>query len=84
VDRSYRTGHYSNSKSIVEIVQASAQDVYLLTETAESFFVRLGFEPISREEAPADIRASEEFRCLCPESAAFMRRSVKTKSNPSR
>ncbi len=53
-----------------------ANDVFLLTETAEPFFVRFGFERVSREEAPPQLRASEEFRCLCPESAAFMRRSV--------
>lgn len=43
---------------------------------SEPFFVRFGFARVSREEAPPELQASEEFRSLCPESAAFMRRSV--------
>jgi len=59
---------------VSSLLSGHSENVYLLTETAESFFVRFGFETISRDEAPAELRASEEFRCLCPESAAFMRR----------
>ena len=77
-------GQGVGQRIVNQLLASANEDVYLLTETAESFFVRLGFEPISREEAPADIRASEEFRCLCPESAAFMRRSVKIQPKPSR
>jgi len=58
------------------LVLSSERDLYLLTETAAAFFVKYGFEHLSREEAPAELRQSEEFRCLCPESASFMRRSV--------
>jgi len=47
--------------------------LYLLTETAESFFNRTGFETIERETAPESIRMTEEFRSLCSESAALMR-----------
>ncbi len=54
-------------------------DVYLLTETAADFFERYGFQHVAREEAPEQLRQSEEFRCLCPESASFMRRSVDSK-----
>jgi len=60
------------------LIASENRDLYLLTETAESFFTRLGFELIPRTEAPAALRASEEFRCLCPESASFMRRSVES------
>ncbi len=58
------------------LIASEHRDLYLLTETAESFFARLGFKLIARDEAPPALRASEEFRCLCPESASFMRRSV--------
>jgi len=58
-------------------VKASTdRDLYLLTESATDFFRGLGFESIDRSLAPPALRASEEFRCLCGESAAFMRRSV--------
>lgn len=53
---------------------AGADSVYLLTETAERYFPRLGFERVGREELPETVRASEEFRSLCPESAIAMRR----------
>lgn len=46
--------------------------LWLLTETAEPFFARLGFEPVSREEAPATIRQTSEFKSVCPASAACM------------
>ncbi len=58
------------------LIASENRDLYLLTETAESFFSRLGFQLIQRDEAPLALRASEEFRCLRPESASFMRRSV--------
>ena len=60
------------------LIASENRDLYLLTETAESFFSRLGFQLIPRNEAPPALRASEEFRCLCPESASFMRRSVES------
>lgn len=64
------------ARVVSHLVDHFEGDVYLLTETAERFFVRFGFETVSRDVAPAELRAAEEFRSLCPESAAFMRRSV--------
>jgi amino-acid N-acetyltransferase len=60
------------------LIASENRDLYLLTETAESFFSRRGFQLIPRNEAPPALRASEEFRCLCPESASFMWRSVES------
>jgi amino-acid N-acetyltransferase len=48
------------------------QSLYLLTTTAESFFQRLGYARIPREEAPAAIKATQEFSGICPASSAFM------------
>lgn len=39
-----------------------ARDAFLLTETAESFFTRLGFETVPREEADPRLMASAEFQ----------------------
>ena len=44
----------------------------LLTETAEKFFQRLGYEPIDRGDVPGEVRQSAEFRSLCPVSAVCM------------
>ena len=51
-------------------------DLYLLTETAADFFSRFGFRPIRREDAPEAVKASQEFRDLCPVSATVMVRST--------
>lgn len=48
----------------------------LLTQTAEAFFARHGYRIIARSEAPATVRASAEFRALCPASATCMAKDV--------
>jgi amino-acid N-acetyltransferase len=50
------------------------REIYLLTTTAQRYFPRFGFRPIARSEVAAAVRASEEFRGACPESAVAMRR----------
>lgn len=47
--------------------------VFLLTMDADGYFVHHGFVRVSREEAPAEIRASSQFTTLCPSSAVLMR-----------
>jgi amino-acid N-acetyltransferase len=47
--------------------------VYLLTMTAAAYFPRFGFERVSREEAPEEIRTAREFTSSCPASAVLMR-----------
>jgi amino-acid N-acetyltransferase len=49
--------------------------VYLLTETAESFFSTRGYAVAAREDAPPEITATEEFTTLCPDSAVLMVRT---------
>jgi amino-acid N-acetyltransferase len=50
--------------------------LYLLTTDAQDFFRKLGFEKLARSAAPAGIRASAEFRSLCPASAAVMTKDL--------
>ena len=64
-------------KRLVEAIEELArkegvQQLYLLTTTAEAFFTGLGYRKLSREEAPADIAATEQFSSLCPSSSSFM------------
>ncbi len=54
----------------------SLRAVYLLTTTARDYFARRGFADCPREDAPAGIRESWEYRSGCPSTAAFMRRPV--------
>jgi amino-acid N-acetyltransferase len=62
-------------ESLLERARARAvREIYLLTTTAERYFTRFGFLPISRTEVASAVRASEEFRGACPDSAVAMRR----------
>ena len=46
--------------------------VYLLTTSAESYFPKFGFVPVTREHVPASVKESIEFRSACPASAIVM------------
>ena len=46
--------------------------VYLLTETARSFFLRKGFQDVPRDNVPEEVKASSEFAHVCPTSASVM------------
>jgi amino-acid N-acetyltransferase len=48
------------------------KSLYLLTTTAESFFLRRGYVRIPREDAPPAIIGTKEFGGICPLSSAFM------------
>jgi amino-acid N-acetyltransferase len=68
----------------VRLTEAAIEDarrralpaLYLLTTTAEHFFPRFGFECIRRDEVPASVQASIEFREACPASAIVMRKRL--------
>ena len=51
--------------------------LFLLTTSAQGFFELLGFRQIDRESVPEAIRATEEFRALCPSSAICMTRTMR-------
>lgn len=48
------------------------RQVVLLTTSAADFFVRFGFQPMSREEFPLAVQVSVEFQEACPASATAM------------
>ena len=50
--------------------------LYLLTETAENFLSRFGFERIPRARLDARLEASCELQGVCPETAVAMRVEV--------
>ena len=49
------------------------QFVFLLTETAETWFRRLGYETVHRSQLPGAILASDEVAIACAASAVAMR-----------
>ena len=52
------------------------ENLYLLTETAEKFFVNLGYERVGRETVPESIQKTKEFSLLCPGSAVAMKKEL--------
>ena len=57
------------------IEQARSREVrqlYILTETAETYFSQFGFYSIPRQAAPVRIQATRQFESLCPSSAQLM------------
>lgn len=58
---------------------AAAQGVeslFLLTTTADQFFLGLGYSLASRDKAPSSIQATFQFSSLCPASSAFLSKRV--------
>ncbi|HSD37290.1 MAG TPA: arsenic resistance N-acetyltransferase ArsN2 [Rhodocyclaceae bacterium] len=59
--------------------QAAARDInelFLLTTTAENFFLELGYSSASRVSAPPVIQGTSQFSGLCPSSSAFLCKHV--------
>lgn len=51
---------------------AGVRMLVLLTQTAEKFFRQRGYDVVDRAHAPDEVKASAEFRSLCPASAICM------------
>ena len=71
----------SVGSTMTEYLLTQAQErglkaVYLLTETARGFFLKKGFTDITRDEVPAEVKASSEFAHVCPASATVMKLSL--------
>jgi len=64
------------SSIIKDLIQQAKKNnlkgIYLLTETAASFFALKGFKEISRDLVPDEVRRSSEFSHVCPTSATCM------------
>ncbi len=46
--------------------------IYLLTETAEEYFLQRGYRHTAREEVPESVKTSVEFQSVCPASAVCL------------
>ena len=65
------------TESAVELARSfGTPAVYLLTTTAEHFFPRFAFRRISRDEVPASLQESVEFRSACPSTAVVMKKAL--------
>ena len=72
---------------LVDALEARARTLgirtlYLLTTTAEAFFARRGYAPADRATVPDAILATEEFRGICPSTAACMAKPLVATGQP--
>jgi len=50
--------------------------LYLLTETADQYFNKKGYDSVIRDEVPEEVKNSTEFSHVCPVSAVVMRKII--------
>ena len=62
--------------------ERGVREAFLLTETADNFFPRFGFEPVERSAVPEPIRGSVEFVSACPADAGAMVADLRGSSAP--
>ena len=72
-----RLGHQLTDAALQLAATQGAHAVFLLTTTAERFFPKFGFEPVTRDQVPPSVRASVEFQSACPASAIVMRKQLR-------
>ena len=70
--RSHGVGRALVTRAIADAEARGLRSLYLLTTTADRYFPSFGFRTISRDEVPADVRETAEFREACPASATVM------------
>lgn len=74
--RRRRLGHELLERVFARAGELGISRLYLLTTDAPGYFLRHGFAPRDRGEAPEAIRGTQQFRQLCPKSAVLMFRSA--------
>ena len=59
--------------------QLGVRELYLLTNTAETFFSHRGYSSVERAGVPEVIRQTAEFSSLCPASAVCMHKRIEAR-----
>ena len=71
-ERGHGLGQALVQRMLAYAASLGVRQVVLLMTTATYFFLRFGFQPISRTEFPMTAQASVEFQEACPASATVM------------
>ncbi len=69
-------GEAITQRLLDQAARDGACNVYLLTESATSFFEHLGFAKVDRATAPVAILKTRQAASLCPASAALLAKST--------
>lgn len=81
VEESLRSKKIGNKLLLSLLNKSNEEDIemiYLLTTTAEKYFLNNGFQIQNRETLPRSIKQTKEFSCICPCSAVAMSKVLKT------
>jgi amino-acid N-acetyltransferase len=70
--RGFGFGHRLVEYAEACLKQEAVTDLYLLTNTAEPFFIKLGYIKIAKDIAPLEIKQTREFAHLCPDNSALL------------
>jgi amino-acid N-acetyltransferase len=71
-ERGHGVGQALVQQVLAYAASLGVRQVILLTTTAANFFLRFGFQPISRAEFPRVAQTSVEFQEACPATATVM------------
>jgi amino-acid N-acetyltransferase len=80
--RSHGLGRALVTRVISDAEARGIRALYLLTTTAERYFPAFGFQRITRDDVPDDVRKTGEFQGVCCASAAVMCRMSATNAAP--
>ena len=69
-------GSLLTRRALAKARSSGATEVFLLTETAQAFFERRGFQRVARSAVAPAVTASSEFNGACPDSATVLRRQL--------
>ncbi len=79
VHESYRSQGLGQQLYAAAIERARSyplHELWLITNTADRYFERQGFERIERSQAPEAIAGTAQFSSLCPSSSVVMRKLI--------
>jgi amino-acid N-acetyltransferase len=80
VAESHRNHHIARQLTdavLAHAHKAQVQEMYLITNTADRYFEKYGFQRVDRSDVPASIAQTEQFAGLCPSSAVVMKMTLR-------
>jgi amino-acid N-acetyltransferase len=69
-------GNLAFRKMVEHALSQGVRELWLITNTADTYFEKLGFQRVERSEAHPAIIGTAQFSGICPSSAAVMRRFI--------
>ncbi|MDP4239716.1 MAG: arsenic resistance N-acetyltransferase ArsN2 [Bacteroidota bacterium] len=70
--RNRKIGEQLYREMVSQAKDHGMDQLYLLTTTADVYFKKLGWQIVTRDEVPVDIRATSEFSSVCPSTSICM------------